>query len=288
MTPTYCLHNHSYWSYDAYASPKEYFEAAKKKGVKFFAITEHNNLDSQREFREIAINYPQITFIGNAVEFTVLTSIGAVDLVCYNLPSTAFGLLDMFKNWQINAGKSFCLACQSLGFNFTDEDRKRLLETYRPPHTIAKQGVTTLKWSIWRKYFIQQGWLDKKTTYQEILKKLHGTGHFLPSLSAEKIVPQLKQFGALIVIAHPAKYFNGCDYARMDKLVAECQLSGIECAQPKIPAELTPRYREYCIANNLLSTAGSDSHETKDLEKDFGEHLGEEVWLEEFLDRIQT
>ena len=82
----------------------------------------------------------------------------------------------------------------------------------------------------------------------------------------------------------------------MDALRQECQLDGIECAHRMVPPELTVFYREYCKKYNLISTGGSDCHNPEDIAEQyaddkspaprFARHIGEDVWLDEFLERI--
>ena len=81
-TATYDLHLHTYWSYDAEATPVNHFKRARELGVKCITITEHHVLDSLPEVLEIAQDFPEVKMIPSA-ELTVTASIGAVDLLCY-------------------------------------------------------------------------------------------------------------------------------------------------------------------------------------------------------------
>jgi hypothetical protein len=96
----------------------------------------------------------------------------------------------------------------------------------------------------------------------------------------------VRRAGVQVAIAHPYRYFGGYDLERMDALCKECSLDGIECAHPSVPPEYTRLYREYCIQRGLFSVGGSDCHSDAEVEGLFGRHLGEEVWLDELLGRL--
>src|SRR5690606_12571998 len=89
---SYDLHLHTFWSYDATAEIEPYFRQARQLGMRCITITEHHNIDSAAEIAEIASGYPEIRHIVSA-ELSVSTSIGSVDLLCYNLPLKPTGLL---------------------------------------------------------------------------------------------------------------------------------------------------------------------------------------------------
>ena len=65
-----------------------------------------------------------------------------------------------------------------------------------------------------------------------------------------------------------------------------------------VPPELTAFYREYCEKHDLISTGGSDCHNPEDItdqnsneespEPRFARHIGEDFWLDEFLERIES
>ena len=79
----YDLHLHTCWSYDATAQAESYFRRARELGTRCLTITDHHVLDSLPEVVEVARAYPEIIAIPSA-ELTVTTSIGSVDLLCYD------------------------------------------------------------------------------------------------------------------------------------------------------------------------------------------------------------
>lgn len=288
---TYDLHLHTWWSYDATANPDGYFKHARELGVRCIAITEHHVLDSLEEVSIAGKDYPDVRIIPSA-ELSVTTSIGSVDLLCYGLPKSDSdelnALLDVYHSWQRDAGDAISKGAQALGYDFSDADRLALLQSYRPAKTIDQQGTTHVKNAILRDYFIQRGFIDDVEEYAEFMSRLRAKTPSPPYPDVGRVVPAVKSVGGLVAIAHPFGYFKQCDPRRMDALREECDLDGIECAHPGIPYDYSSRYRAYCDRNNLFSVAGSDCHSDDDANSNFARHGGDEVWLDEFLDILDS
>lgn len=297
---SYDLHLHTYWSYDATAEPELYFRQARKLGVKCLAITEHHNIDSVPELESLAGQYPELRMIRSA-ELTVTTSIGSVDLLCYNLPREPTGLLTQvfqeYHEWQRAAGTKKSQGMQAMGYDYSEKDRLQLLRSYRPERVIARQGATHVKWSVEMEYFRERGYLSPEETPFNLIERIPAEFRGPSYPDAHRVTAAVKEAGGLVVIAHPTGYFLRNDVARMDALRQECNLDGIECAHPNVPPELTEFYRAYCCQHGLISTAGSDSHTAENIltppegwehssSSRFACHLGEEAWLEEFLERL--
>ncbi|HWL51182.1 MAG TPA: PHP domain-containing protein [Chthoniobacteraceae bacterium] len=296
----YDLHLHTYWSYDALADPEVHFRRARELGLRCLAITEHHNLDALPDLVRIAADYPDIRWIV-AAELTVNTSIGAVDLLCYGLPLQPCGLLaqvlDEYHEWQRAAGAARVRQMQALGFDYSSEEHLALLRSYRPERTLERQGATHVRGKTEIDYFIRRGFIANPGERAALLQRLPKELATPCYPSVERVVPAVKQAGGLVVIAHPAGYFQDRNRQRMDALREECGLDGIECAHRSVHPEQTAFYRAYCREHGLLSTGGSDSHDNEDVltppeqwghtrEKRFACHLGEEAWLDEFLERL--
>ena len=286
---TYDLHIHSHWSYDATLSVAEIFEKASAYNLKTIAITDHHHLDSLTEINTISKQYPEINCIPSA-EFTVTTSIGSVDLLCYGFPKELDNdtkkIVDKYHLWQQETGMATVRGLQALGFKYTDDDWHNLLKSYRPQKVFPVQGYTHVMGRVEREYFLKNGFIQEEKERGELYEKMNEKIKRPLYPRVEEVIPTLKQAGALVVIAHPFGYFNKNDLKRMDRLKAECDLDGIECAHPSIPPEFTPFYREYCKRNNLLSTAGTDCHISTLLEARFGRHIGSEDWCKELLEKL--
>jgi len=266
--------------------PVSYFRRADELGVHCIAFTEHHVLDSLQEVLRIARDYPDVRTIP-AAEITVTASIGSVDLLCYGFPPSPTAelrnVLDIYHAWQRSYGAAISKALQALGYDFPDSERLAVLESYRPARTIAIQGNTHVRNGVLRQYFIDRGFIKKEEEYSELLSRARELLPFPPYPDASIVIPALREAGSVIAIAHPYKYFNGCETERMDALREECCLNGIECAHRAVPREYTPRYRKYCLQHNLFSVGGSDCHTNEDVCQIFARHLGADEWLDEFL-----
>lgn len=298
---TYDLHLHTCWSYDATAEAEIYFRRGRELGVSCLAITDHYSLDSWGNIQKLQSIYPEIKVIV-AAELTVKTSIGSVDLLCYHLPPRPEGklaaVMEEYRLWSQASGLAMSQGMQSLGFPYTDDERMALLRTYRPERVLQKQGMTRISRRLERAHFVSKGYLACEADFAFLQERCEKAVPTPPYPQVSHVVEAVKEADGFIVLAHPSHYFLGADRFRMDLLRAECFLDGIECAHPRVDAELTPQYRAYCVEHGLLSTAGSDCHTMEEVltpptkgdpngKSCFASHLGAPEWLDEFLDRIR-
>ena len=288
-TARYDLHLHTRWSYDATATPRRYFEAARQRGVRCIAITDHHVLDALGEVDAIAADFPDVRAIP-AAELTVTTSLGTFDLLCYGFPGVISvemqAVLEAYHAWQRAYGAAVCAGVRALGHDFTEAHWHDLLKSYRPAEALAAQGATHVKNEVLRSYFLERGFISSDEGYGPFLRRAREAAPFPQYPAVAAVVPAVKSSGVRVAIAHPYGYFSGCDEARMDAIRAACGLDGIECAHPSVPLEYTQRYRAYCERHGLFSVGGSDCHGDDEIARDFAAHVGPEHWLDEFLARL--
>ena len=294
---TFDFHLHSCWSYDATSPVEYYFAQAAEYGVTHIAITEHHQMDSFPEVAAAAAKYPMVNYIP-AAELTVHSPEGTFDMVCLGMPKVPTPELQQvfaaYHNWQRACGNAWCDALSAAGFPYSYEERKMLLERYRPAKTIAVQGITHVQNELQLNYIInEKKLLPDVNAVNEVLGKSEVIFPEYPEY--DFVLPAVKAAGALVFIAHPHGYFRGRDLRRMDQLKELLGFDGIECAHSSVPLELTGFYREYCLKNGLLSTAGSDTHSPADCQWQFcrpscvfARHTGETRYAEEILERISA
>lgn len=247
-------------------------------------------MDSAAEVLTVAERYPAIRVMPSA-ELTVRTSIGGVDLLCYNLPVPATpalqALFEVYRVCQRDLGEQFSKGMQAIGVDFDEKRRREVLELYRPPQMIELQGLTRPKRAKTLAYFLQQGWVQDADEYDSLCASAHQAVSGVSFPDVAEVRDLVHEAGGLIALAHPPVYFRGADRQRMDLLRTECALDGIECAHPRISPDLCRQYRAYCLEHGLFSTGGSDSHTQDDVAHAFGRFGGQAVWLDGLLERLR-
>ena len=281
----YDLHLHTEWSYDAQNSIEEYFRVADERKIRAIAITDHHLMDGYGEVLETAAKYPEVGYFAGG-ELTVHCELGAFDLVCLNLPRRPTPelaeLFDIYRNWQVSYGHALSENFLRMGFPLDDEARMNLLKSYRPAKAIAKQGNSHVQYKALWTYCVEHGFAKDKDDYNA--KRATFTG--MPDYPEYDIViPAVKKAGGVVLLAHPKNYFLINDLKRMDCLRELFSLDGVECAHSSIPEELTRFYREYCRKHGLLSSGGSDLHNS--ITDKYAVNFGEESWLDELAERAQ-
>lgn len=285
----YDLHLHTCWSYDAMATVAELFQAADDLGVRYLAITEHHLIDSVPEAKAVAARHPNVVYIPGA-ELTVHCSVGAVDMVCLGFTDAAIAALaevwEAYHEWQREYGAAVCAGMQAAGFDYTDAHREELLRSYRPPEALAVQGMTHVANKMQRAYFIERGFIETPEQYGEVLAEAGKLVARPDYPAADFVLPRVKATGALVIIAHPTRYFLEDNRERMDLLREELLLDGVECAHHGVPEHLTPVYRAYCEQHGLVSSGGSDTHWCEDVRDKVGHHIGPDEWWPEIEERL--
>ncbi len=280
----YDLHLHTEWSYDALSKVEDYFREAQQRRLRAIAITDHHHMDGYGDVRACAKKYPDVRFIAGG-ELTVHCPLGTYDLVCLNLPleetPALAPLWETYHEWQRAFGHSYSVNFVRLGFDFDDDARLKLLQSYRAPRIIAVQGNTHVRYATIRDECIRRGWCADEAAY----KKLYASFVDCPDYPEyDIVVPHVKRVGGIVLMAHPCDYFKQFDEKKLDELREMLQLDGFECAQTNMPPEANEFYRAYCKKRGLLSSAGTDIHHAP-FDR-LGGHGGPDEWLDELLERV--
>ena len=166
------FHLHSWWSYDACAPVEYYFRRAEELGLRAFAITDHNNNDALGEIRKAAQHYPEVGFVSGA-ELTACTPYGQLDLVCLGLPlepTPEFVQLQKeYRAYNQNMGDAISLLVEKMGHSYTREERKKLLEQYRPGFTLELQGITHVRNEIQAEYMVKKSVVKTRAEFYSYL-----------------------------------------------------------------------------------------------------------------------
>jgi len=289
MTASFDLHMHSYWSFDSDVPPIMYFEIAKQKGLKCIAITDHYGIDGLPEFAAIAKNYTDIVFI-TAFELTVLTQFGLVDILIYAKFRHSLDRLkptfNLLQKWNQLCGQVLCSQFQLNGIDYTMELREKFLRDYRPTHVIAVQGITRVAEWLEGRYLIREGLINDENDYYFLMRYFLESGKLPMFPLIESIKTQLAEIPAIKILAHPHRY--NLKKTQLLSIINDYNLDGIECGHVEMDKKTAKAYRAMCSANNLLSTGGCDCHLASQTVHYMGNHLGQDHWLEEFLNALST
>lgn len=283
----YDLHLHTCWSYDATLPVESLFKRADELGVRCIAITEHHHVDSVAEAEQCAERCRDVRYV-RAVELTVDFHGKEVDVLCYGLPprlpdNALAALRRHHEQAQRDAARAVIEGLSRAGIPISEAVQMRLLAERRPAHVLAAQGLTLLQNSALAEWLMSQGHIKTAAEHAKLMRCVS----WPPYAAAGDLIPIFRDIGAVIVLAHPAKYFEGANERRMDELRDGLMLDGIECAHTLVPAELTPVYEAYCARRRLLCTAGSDCHNARDLATLFAMHGGRDEWIDPFLARLR-
>ncbi len=255
-------------------------------GVECIAITEHQNVDSMAAAEQCARRYPQIRYV-RAVELTLAFDGGEYDVLCYGLPKPLPKALRAaiqihHDRGQRDASAAILDSLTRAGIPMSREQYRQLLAEQRQSAVLRKQGQTLLPSDTLAKWLMERRFIAAQSDYVRLMRSVA----WPPYPAPEDTIPLFRRAGALIVLAHPHRYFRGADERRMDQLREAFMLDGIECAHPRVPVEYTPVYEAYCRKHRLLATGGSDSHHVHDLSQLFARHCGCEAWLRPLLERL--
>ncbi|MCK5805320.1 MAG: PHP domain-containing protein [Lentisphaeria bacterium] len=291
MAANYNLHLHTHWSYDGEVTPETYLKRATELGMRCIAFTDHNTIDVRRDMEHLAPQFPHVQVVLGA-EFDVDSPIGAHHILAYGfsrpLSSSLGKLLATYRERDHQQAACLCQGMQAQGFDFSEEDLKALLLSFRPEHVVSAQGLTPVPRRYLRDYFVRRGFLKEGEEVSKLTDRVLDPSIALPT--ADRVIPALKESGALVAVAHPTVFWRAegrviVDFSAryMDRLREAFQIDGVECAH--MPSNQQQACRAYCIRQGLFSVAGSDLHRVE-AGFDLGGHGGSNDWLDEFLERL--
>jgi predicted metal-dependent phosphoesterase TrpH len=288
---TYDLHLHTYWSYDADVAPVEYLRRAAELGLRAFAVTDHHNFDGYAELRQAAQAFPGVRFLTGA-EMSARTPFGVQDIVCLGFNPAPDGtwkrILERSREMQCEWGEAISSECLARGIPFGRAAREKALRSYRPAHVMAVQGITHVKSTVVKPALLALGMKDVAEFYDIVRHALSDDAY----LDAREVVEAVHQAGGLAFWAHPYDYRKEPDEAWLDALCEYAPVDGLECSNSGIPLEMVRFYRGYCLRHRLLSSAGSDTHafpqSSPTTHEKMAAHLGEDLWLDEILERLHA
>ena len=241
------LHTHTNFSDGSY-SPEELVAEAKKIGLHYLGITDHDTVDGVRQLYENGLYPGRGVNIIPGVELSANHPEKEIHIVGYNIDIYNEALLEMIDKiiearWE--RFSEIIRILQGKKYNIREADVLKIAGTSR---SIGRAHIarTLVKVGAFK-------------TVREVFEKMLGKGcpAYVPRYQPEvdEIVEVIHQAGGLAMLAHPKLIGD-------DELVEELckKLDGLEVYYPCHKPEDTQHY--FFLANkyHLLITGGSDFH----------------------------
>lgn len=245
------LHVHSSAS-DGSLTPEEVVSLARKAGLRYFALTDHDTVDGV----EPALQY--------AGKFENIDVIPGIELSCY-YKNREIHIVGLFVN---HRDKAFLEELQKLKQAREDRNEKMVQNFVDAgiPITIEELKHGNPNSVITRAHFarvlVEKGVCRNKT---EAFDKYLGIGcpFYLPKpkVTPEHVLNLIKQAGGTAILAHPYSYkFSKSEVETLLDTLIPLGLSGLECYYSTYDDGQIQELRSIALAKNLLVSGGSDFH----------------------------
>ncbi|MBR1396559.1 MAG: PHP domain-containing protein [Selenomonadaceae bacterium] len=266
------LHTHTIFS-DGSFSPEELIAAAKKIGLSYLGITDHDTVDGIAHLYENGL-YPNKSInIIPGIEFSASNPDHDIHIVGYNIDIYNGNLLDKLNDviearW--TRFSEILDKLQSNGLSIKETDVLKIAGTSR---SIGRSHIA--------RALVRNGCFKTvREAFDKMLQK--GKPAYVPRylLELEEIIELIHRAGGTAVLAHP-KLIG--DDNLVEEICTNHHIDAIEAFYPKHTVEDTNLYIETAKKFNLLITGGSDFHGTTSrYVKDLGEFTIEDKFAEQF------
>ena len=244
------LHIHSYYS-DSTMSPQEIVEEAKNRGLEIISITDHDVLDSYEELK-VEAEKANIKVI-RGVEIDSIFEGHLVHLFAYKFNDNEdfFALVNRAKEQLLETSIELIRRMEKEYENISLEDYNsyeydRRKGGWKGIHYLFDKNIT-------------EGLFDGMKLYGK-----YECGHEKFDFPTVKEVCDITHnAGGYVVLAHPCNYYK--DKTREEileklEILKSDGIDGVECYYPANSDLMTETCLEFCRKNDLIITAGSDSH----------------------------
>lgn len=245
------LHIHSTAS-DGCWTPGELVQQVERVGIELFAVTDHDNISSLREARELACNRGLAFLPG--VEISSKLDGTLIHVLAYGFDPADLQLAEFLqRNEQIL-------------HDYDDQSIAMLLDA---GYKIDMHAYHRYTWDRrrggWKalNFLIDMGLCRDVHSFFGELFVGDLTLHFPEFPSIEEVIQISRQANAVPIWAHPGGSLRGVGMPEADRAfthMVEAGLAGIECYSHHHDAEWTHRCLAWAERYDLLVTGGSDSH----------------------------
>lgn len=254
------LHMHTTFS-DGRLTPEELIRAAKKAGLSYMAITDHDTLSGIRHLHDMGLYPAPGIRIIPGIEFSAHDDEHEIHILGYNIDIYNTALQDKLAELAANRRTRVARLIeklQGIGYGITPEDVGRIAGASK---SLSRAHVAQA--------LVEKGFF--KDISEAFAKVLYKNGPaYVPHyrMTVAEIISLIKAAGGTAVLAHPK-------LVQDDDLVAAviaAGMDGLEVFYPQHAADDTARYRKLAQKHHLLLTGGSDYHA---IPSRYPRHLGE-------------
>jgi len=262
------LHIHTKTGSDGNLPMDEVFREAKRRDINFMSITDHDNIDIQKDACSLAtkLGIRYMTGVELNVTFQYKSKLVSLDFLGYNYDASNSELNEKLKLLRAHREKRAWLILDKLNTafakegiqRFTEEDIKKIRESvdgaFGRPHIanylVAKEIVR-----------------DKQQAFDKYLVRLD-----VPKfpLSLEEASQLIRNAGGILVHAHPSDDHGTSlveittNLSGQTDIISNYMLEyidGVECWYPRSNKTIAAHYINFAKRNGLIMTGGSDCHQ---------------------------
>ena len=265
------LHIHTSNS-DGDFTTEQIIKEAGKSGINILSITDHNNITSYNDIKNIPVEkyYSGLIIAGTELEFAKDGKL--FDMLGYGINPDILRGTEIIQKGMIHStieGETKILnqlksICDKLGIMYSDnliiKSANNMANDVLLDDIIThKENEEKLKeLAIFdRSTFYRQHFCEPKSPFY--INQTEG------KFDVFYVVKAIREAGGKTFLAHPFAYKLPNLKEFLDELVANNLLDGIECEHRKHTEEQIEWLKEYCDEHNLLKSGGSDYHTAKHL-----------------------
>jgi 3',5'-nucleoside bisphosphate phosphatase len=262
------LHIHTRTGSDGAMTLEEVFAEAKKRGIGFMSVTDHDAIAHQGKAVELAAleNIRYVTGVELNVTVTLDNKSVALDFLGYGYNFKNTALNEKLQAIRDHREKRSRKIIDNLNAEFTKENRPLFNDEDLRKMQEGVDGILSRPHIA--DYLIKKGVVvTRQEAFEQYLVKCDVPKYPLPPEEAASLI---KNAGGRLVLAHPNDP-NGTSLISVSKNLDEQTkiiddnflkyIDGIECWHARADAATSKHYADFCKKRRLMMTGGSDCHQ---------------------------
>lgn len=244
------LHSHSTHS-DGTLTPSELLILAKEKGIEYFAITDHDDIEGSKKL--IESKHDGIT-VYSGVELNAKVDKGQMHILGYNIDLYNEELNNRLKELKENSKHNIMLYVKQLKEDFNIElPQKDIDEILNREGNIGRPLLALL--------LIKYGYVSTVAeAFEKYLRDDKVRNHKM-WITKEECINLILNAGGIPVLAHPFTLkLTDEELHEEIKTLVDLGLKGIEIVHSNSNEEQREYYKQLAKEFNLITTGGTDYH----------------------------